>query len=230
MFKELFNAKVAAPIVLAAALTGCATLPGEGMDPGQAGDYARQTGINPVPYDACGQLNRATRRGTGALGAVGGGVLGSQLGEGRGRTANTVLGAIAGAYAEQYLRRPEIDRLYQDCLAQQAANNALGGSIRGSNTRFAPGGIFGADRSPAYSRRYPVGPDRAPPPEYSRSAPPPAILKAWQECQPQGCFNYYLVDRRDARDVQSAYARQGMQIVECGARTCTLGAPANERR
>lgn len=259
MVRDIFNKVTAAApaLVLAASVTGCAMTPSQTFSPEGAADYAARTGINPVPYDACGELHRMTRGRTGSLGGAAGAIAGSSLGDDRReRAVGGVLGAVGGVLLEKHLRQPEVDKVYNDCLAQQAANNALGGSVSGTDTRFAPGGIFQGSRGGArrdYGYRDPYANDRHErrsyvgsrqqeydsrtgryddqAANYGSGGREPQILKAWRECNQGGCFDYWAVPVGDSRRFQRQWQSSGVQLLGCDNRAavCTFGAPSQQR-
>lgn len=95
---------MAAAVVLAFVMAGCADIPQLGSGPkygdttgtvvGQTGRNGTITSVEIVQVDQHYKLGVGT-----AVGAVAGGLLGAQIGEGTGSTVGAVVGAAAGAAA-----------------------------------------------------------------------------------------------------------------------------------
>jgi outer membrane lipoprotein SlyB len=91
-------------MLLAFALAGCNTL---GMGPGSTGSPDSSTVRS--GYGTVETIEQVDRGNVGVLGTVGGavigGLLGHQIGSGRGQTAATIAGAAGGAYAGREIER-----------------------------------------------------------------------------------------------------------------------------
>lgn len=101
-------------IVLSAAFTlglGACSTPGTGPTSSSAGSYGGQIDNSGVRagYGTVESVERVARSNLGVLGTLGGavvgGLLGHQVGSGRGNTAATIAGAAGGAYAGREIER-----------------------------------------------------------------------------------------------------------------------------
>lgn len=107
---------MAAAVVLAFVMAGCADIPQLGSGPkygdttgtvvGQTGRNGTITSVEIVQVDQHYKLGVGT-----AVGAVAGGLLGAQIGEGTGSTVGAVVGAAAGTVVESKMKKQDAQRV-----------------------------------------------------------------------------------------------------------------------
>jgi outer membrane lipoprotein SlyB len=97
-------AKLLATLLLAIGLAACSTMGTSGSSPGVIDNSSVRSGYGTV--ESVEQVDRGNVGMLGTIsGAVIGGLLGHQVGSGRGQTAATIAGAAGGAYAGREIER-----------------------------------------------------------------------------------------------------------------------------
>ncbi len=162
--------RLAAMIPALALLAGCAQQGGLGGKPGvpqaKAGEteirYGRIARIDPVSLDGDHQLGVGH-----ILGAVAGGALGHQFGNGNGRIAAQVLGSLAGGYVGGQVQNKYVDRQPGQHITVTLNSGVAVGITQPAATGLAVGDcvrIDGSGPSARVVRAECVGPPPAAPP------------------------------------------------------------------